>query len=238
MNVLSPAVRMSKILVIEDDLELLKNLSAWLKLEHHVVEQASRGSEALEKLKFFEYDLVIMDWGLPEVEGIEILREYRDKGGKTPILMLTGKSGIVDIEDGLESGADDYLTKPFNMRELSARVRALLRRFNKSYEHVFEAADLTLDPDKHLVCKQGKELKLQPKEFALLEFLLRNRNEPFSIETLLNRIWDSDTMASPDTVRVCITRLRNKIDTPGQPSIIETVHRMGYKIGNPERNQE
>jgi DNA-binding response OmpR family regulator len=234
----SIAIRMSKILVIEDDLELLKNLTAWLKLEHHVVEQAARGLDALEKLKFFEYDLVILDWTLPEMDGIDILRRFRDSGSKTPVLMLTGKTGIVDIEDGLGSGADDYLTKPFNMRELSARVRALLRRFNKTYELVLEVGDIALEPSKHQVLKEGKEIKLQPKEFALLEFLMRNRNEPFSIETLLNRIWDSDTMASPDTVRVCITRLRNKIDTPGQPSIIQTVHRMGYKIGNPEQKQE
>lgn len=227
---------MAKILLVEDDTELARSLIDWLELEHHNVEYCERGNDALERLKFFEFDVVILDWNLPEVTGIEILKEFRDRGGMTPILLLTGRDGVAEIETGLNAGADDYLTKPCNVRELSARVKALMRRQNKVYEQVFKIRGLEVDIPKHRVSRDGKEIKLQPKEFSLLEFLLRNPNDAFSVESLLSRIWSSDSDASPDTVRVCITRLRNKIDVADQPSIIRTVHRIGYQIdlfGNP-----
>lgn len=227
---------MAKILLVEDDTELARSLVDWLELEHHNVEYCERGYDALERLKFFEFDVVILDWNLPEITGIEILKEFRDRGGMTPILLLTGRDGVAEIETGLNAGADDYLTKPCNVRELSARVKALMRRQNKVYEQIFKIRGLEVDIPKHRVSRDGKEIKLQPKEFSLLEFLLRNPNDAFSVESLLSRIWSSDSDASPDTVRVCITRLRNKIDVADQPSIIRTVHRIGYQIdlfGNP-----
>ena len=221
---------MAKILLVEDDREISKQVKDWLELNHHSVESSENGKEALEFLQFYEYDVIILDWNLPEMEGIDILRQFRDGGGKTPVLMLTGKDTVDDIEQGLVKGADDYLTKPFDMRVLGARVNALLRRAVKTYEKVIKIKNLELDTDAHTVLKDGKEVKLQPQEFALLEFMLRHKEEVFSIEALLNRVWPSDSDASPDTVRVCITRLRNKIDTKGDPSIIRTMHRIGYRI--------
>jgi DNA-binding response OmpR family regulator len=145
-------------------------------------------------------------------------------------LMLTGKDELADIERGLHGGADDYLIKPFAMRELAARVVALTRRAARTYEGRLRAGAVELDVHAHKASVDGREVKLQPQEFALLEFLLRNPAHVFSVEALMQRVWASDTEASPDTVRVCITRLRSKISSPGKPSVIKTVHRLGYQI--------
>lgn len=221
---------MAKILLVEDDRAILKDTREWLEREHHTVEACERGFDALERMKFFEFDLIILDWNLPELTGIELLRQFRDNGGTTAVLMLTGKDGVQDIEAGLITGADDYLTKPFHLKELSARVTALVRRHGKVYQQVLKVRNIELNTGAHRVTKGGQEIKLQPKEFAVLEFLMRNPQDTFSVEALLTRIWPSDSDASPDTVRVCVTRLRNKIDTEGTPSIIRTVHRIGYQI--------
>lgn len=221
---------MAKLLLIDDDIELSRKVKDWLEFEHHTVETAFGGNEAIEKLKFFQYDMVILDWGLPDVDGIEVLKTFRNEGGDVPVLMLTGKNQVSEVEAGLNNGADDYVTKPFDLRELSARVRAMVRRNSKVYDKVLKVRDLELDSTSHKAWKSGEELKLQPREFAVLEFLLRNPTDVFSVDALLERIWSSDSDASPDTVRVCITRLRNKIDTPGRSSVIKTVHRIGYQL--------
>lgn len=222
--------RMPKILLVEDDIDLASKLKEVLEQEHHHIELCHSGKEGLERLLFFQFDLAVIDWGLPELTGVEILRHYRSKGGKTPILMLTGRDSIDDKAAGFESGADDYLTKPFHARELSARVKALLRRGSMQYQEVFSAGNIELNPSSHQVLKDGKVVKLQPKEFALLEFFLRNPDDIFSLEVLQNRVWESDSDASPETVRVCITRLRGKIDSPGEESLIRTVPRVGYQL--------
>ncbi|HEY9788327.1 MAG TPA: response regulator transcription factor, partial [Candidatus Obscuribacterales bacterium] len=181
-------------------------------------------------MRLCQYDLIILDWSLPDVSGIELLKQFRSQKNMTPVLMLTGKDTVADIEAGLNTGADDYLTKPFDMRELSARVNALVRRRAAIYDPVLRTRTLALDTRTKQVKKNGQEVKLQPQEVALLEFLLRNPNDVFSVDALFARVWPSDLDASPDTVRVCITRIRNKIDSEGQPSIIKTVHRVGYQI--------
>jgi DNA-binding response OmpR family regulator len=221
---------MAKILLVEDDEALSKRIKSWLEIEHHAVECAIRGHDALERLKFFQFDLIILDWQLPELDGIEILQAYRNSGGKSAVLMLTGRDDVKDRLTGLNCGADDYLTKPFHPEELSARVRALVRRASKVYDQVLQAGALELNASTHQVTIEGKEVKLQPKEFALLEFMLRNPKEIFSAEALLNRIWPSESEASPDTVRVCIAKLRSKIGLPDSGSIIRTVPRLGYQI--------
>jgi two-component system OmpR family response regulator len=144
--------------------------------------------------------------------------------------MLTGRSSIQEKEEGLDCGADDYLTKPFNMKELSARIRALLRRPAPVSSNVLKVGGLTCDPGKYRVTRDGAEITLLPREFALLEFLMRHPDEVFSGEALLSRVWSTDSEATADTVRTNIMRLRQKIDKKGNDSIIETIPRVGYRM--------
>ncbi|HEY9869618.1 MAG TPA: response regulator transcription factor [Candidatus Obscuribacterales bacterium] len=225
---------MAKILIVEDDKQLCGLLVDWLTGEGHTPDVVYKGTDGAERLRFYKYDLVILDWALPDLAGPDLCRQYRSRGGQTPILMLTGKREVEDKEIGLDAGADDYLTKPFHMKELSARLRALLRRAPAVSATVLTAGDLTLDPKSRKVLLNGQEVSLQPREFALLEFLMRHPNQPFSSEALLDRVWSSESDASPDTVRIHIMRLRNKIDVPGKESMIRTLHRVGYMLAPPQ----
>ncbi len=221
---------MAKILIVEDDLGLSKMIRDWLVFEKHQVEEVADGTEALERLRFYEFDLVILDWMLPGVSGVQILREFRNNRGSTPVLMLTGKDAIVDKETGLDAGADDYLTKPFHMKELSARTRALLRRPRDIVTDTIKVGDLVLDRGKHKILKNNVEVKLLPKEFALVDFFMRHPNQVFSVDALLNRVWESESDATADAVTTCIKRIRKKLDSEGKPSIIRTVHGVGYRM--------
>jgi DNA-binding response OmpR family regulator len=167
---------------------------------------------------------------LPELSGMEVCRRYRQTKGKTPILMLTAKNSVEDKEAGLDAGADDYLTKPFNMKELAARVRALIRRASDHPNNMYKLRDIEIDASEFRVTKAGSEIHLLPKEFRLLEFLVRHPHQVFSAEDLLASVWESDTSALLDTVRGHIKRLRKKLDTPGETSIISTVYGIGYRI--------
>lgn len=225
---------MAKILIVEDDLDLRQIVEDWLRHDHHLIETATKGDEAMELIGTYPYDLIILDWQLPVYDGIRILKKFRQDGGKTPVLMLTGQDLAEQIEHGLDSGADDYLTKPFHMKELSARVRALLRRPQSIVENVLKVADISLNPRTYAVTKSGADIRLLPKEFALLEFLMRHPNQVFSAEALLDRVWRSENDAAPETVRTCIKRLRRKIDGDNEESVIQTLHGVGYKLHAPE----
>jgi len=224
---------MAKILIVEDDKQLSGLLVDWLTGEGHVPDPVYNGRDGLERLKFYRYDVVVLDWELPGLSGPDLCRQYRAEGGQTPILMLTGKKELEEKETGLDSGADDYLTKPFHMKELSARLRALLRRAPAVSQAVLTAGNLTLNPKSRQVLVNDVEINLQPKEFALLEFLMRHPNQPFSAEAILDRVWSSESDAAPDTVRIHIMRLRNKIDVIGVGSMIRTIHRVGYMLVPP-----
>ena len=219
-----------QILVVEDDVDLLASIRACLERDHHVCDGVGDGGEAVDMLKYTEYDVIILDIQLPTLSGIEILRSYRQAMGTSSVILLTSRSQIDSKLEGLDSGADDYLTKPFDFQELSARVRAQLRRRHQPYETILKAGDLELDTEKFIVRKAGVVLKFKPKEFAVLEFFMRHPDQVFSAEALLLRIWPSDSEASPDGLRVHITKIRSQIDTPGSPSFIETVHRLGYRF--------
>jgi len=199
-------------------------------MERHSLEIVSDGKEALENMKFYQYELVILDWELPGMHGPQILKEFRDAGKTTPVLMLTGKGTIDDKEVGFGAGADDYLTKPFNMKELSIRLRALLRRPGGMTASIITIANLELDQANFKLLKDGEEVKLLPKEFALMEFLMRHPNQVFSQDALLNRVWESDSDSTGSALTTCIKRLRKKLDEEGKPSIITTVHGVGYKL--------
>lgn len=223
---------MAKILLVEDDRDLAGMVLDWLKFEHHLVEAVHSGDEAEDMIKAYQFDVIILDWDLPKVSGVEILRNFRSTGGQTPVLMLTGKSNIQEKELGLDAGADDYLTKPFHMKELSARLRALLRRPAATDGNVLKARNLALEPNNFRVTKNGADIQLLPKEFALLEFLMRHQDQVFSADALLDRVWKSESDVSPETVRTCLKRLRRKIDTEGEGSIIQTLHGVGYKLAS------
>lgn len=223
---------MAKLLLVEDDEDLAMTVADGLRDERHTVEHVADGAEALDLLKFSQFDVIVLDWQLPGLSGIEILQSYRQSGGKTPVLMLTGKGEISDKEAGLDTGADDYLTKPFNMRELVARIRALLRRPGVQTSNTLQARDLVLDPVKHRVTKNGKPLHLLPRDFALLEFFLRHQEEVFSAESLISRVWHSDSDASAEGLRAAIRRIRRAVDDGEDlsESIIENIARVGYRL--------
>ncbi len=223
---------MAKILLVEDEQGLAGAIKTWLLDERHAVEIASTGKRAIEKLTSTKYDLILLDWLLPELSGIEVCRYYREQRGVTPVIMLTAKGSVIDKETGLDSGADDYITKPFHLRELSARIRALLRRPPKSQICNLKAGGLTLNPVSLTVTKNGQPVYLLPKEFALLEQLMRNQNEIMTVGALLDQVWGFETDISAETLRSNIKSLRRKIDTPEEPSLIVTVHGIGYRIEN------
>jgi DNA-binding response OmpR family regulator len=221
---------MAKILLVEDDNRLRADIRKWLELDKHTVEEACDGAQALEALRFYKFDLIVLDWDLPSVAGIDILKTYRGEGGSMPVLFLTGKSGTEFKRQGLDGGADDYLTKPFDFEELSARLRALLRRPFGYKPTVFRAGELTIDTTAGVVSKNGEQIHLAPKEFALLEFFLRNPGQVFSPEAVLDRVWESESDAGPDMVRATLRRLRKKIGETPDDSIIENVHGVGYRL--------
>ncbi len=221
---------MAKILLVEDDPVYSDVVKDFLEREKHLVEVVENGLDALEFLRSCQFDLIILDWNIKGIPGVTVCARYRISGGTTPILMLTGRAEIEDKEQGLDSGADDYLVKTAEMRELAARVRALLRRPAAVSGTLLQTADIVLDTPKGTVSKGGKQLQLFPREFALLEYLLRHKGQVFSPEALLDRVWSSDIEASPHTVRTCVNRLRAKIESPGAAPIIKTIYGFGYKI--------
>ncbi|MBK9142412.1 MAG: response regulator transcription factor [Candidatus Melainabacteria bacterium] len=223
---------MAKVLVVEDDEDFAMTLVDGLSGERHTVEHVLDGDEAVDLLKVAEFDVIVLDWQLPSMSGIEVIRSYRASGGKTPIIMLTGKGEIRDKETGLDTGADDYLTKPFDLRELSARIRALLRRRSVETSNTLRVGDLELDPTRHRLSRSGKELHLPPRDFALLEFFLRHPGEVFSAEALLARVWHTDSEASSEGLRASIRRIRKVVDEGDDlsTSIIENISRVGYRL--------
>lgn len=221
---------MAKVLIIDDDVQLCATIKGWLSVDHHNVEISNDGDDALNRLRLSEYDLIILDVGMPGKSGLEVLQEFRSRGGATPVLMLTGKNSVDDVERGFETGADDYLTKPFHGRELTARLRALLRRPGSIVGTILTVGDLVLDRENYRVARNGSPIELLPKEFDLLEFFMRNVNRVFTAEALLNRVWTADSEATTDAVTSCIKRLRKKIDVEGKPSMIRTMRGVGYKL--------
>ncbi len=221
---------MAKVLVVEDDLEMAGIIDDWLTHENYTVEILHSGLEAEYFLQTYKCDAVVLDWDLPDKNGVDVCRDYRKKGGKTPILILTGRSHIDEKTEGLDSGAEDYLTKPFELKEFSARIRALLRRSPQLSDNELRVGNIVLSPQEHTVMQGSKEIKLFPKEFSLLEFLMRNSKEIFDSPALLDHVWTAEAGVGPETVRQSIHRLRQQLDIAGEPSIIENVRGVGYRI--------
>lgn len=220
---------MAKLLLAEDDLTTGAIIRDCLS-ENHTVEWVIDGEEAFDRLKFYKYDVAILDWDLPKLNGVEVCRQIRLIGCSIPVLMLTGKSSLDEKEIGLDSGADDYVTKPCHPRELEARIRALTRRSSSLVNPAIEASGFKLDLKARTVCFGEREITLLPKEFALLEFLMRHPNEVFSCEAILERVWSSESQSSPNTIRTFMYTLRKKLQSEAGACPIETVHGAGYKF--------
>lgn len=221
---------MPKLLVADDDAVLVSNMASWLIDEGYLVDKAISAKETIEFIRAFEYDMLLLDWEFPDGAGISIVENYRKNGGLVPIIMLTGRSSLEDKERGLDAGADDYLTKPFHMKEVSARVRALLRRPPLVSTGELKAGTLVLNPVARRVTLDGAEIKLQPMEFSVLEFFMRNPGKVFSPEKIIERVWETTTDVSLHAVYTCIKRLRKKLDRPGSVSVFRTVPGSGYEF--------
>jgi DNA-binding response OmpR family regulator len=223
---------MAKVLLVDDDVRLSAIVDDVLTGEGHELEYHSRGQDGWAKMLTEEYDLIILDWNLPDATGPDLCKRFREAGKYTPVLLLTGRDKTADKVEGLDAGADDYLTKPFSLQELSARVRALLRRFqanpidNKTAP--LSAGDLVLDRKSRQAIRNGSKVLLLPKEFALLEFFMLHPEQVFSPNDILDKVWSEEDESSPDTVRVHITKLRSKLGGSLEDSPIKTLHRVGY----------
>lgn len=218
--------------MVEDDEDLAVTISDMLQDERHTVDIIHDGLDAMEALKTRTYEVIVLDWDLPSKSGISILREFRATGGGTPVIMLTGKSEIEQKEQGLDSGADDYLTKPFHLKELAARVRSMLRRPTLTNTGALTWGKLVLEPTKFEVSRDGQQLRLLPRDFALLEFLMRHPTQIFSTQALLDNVWNYDSDATPEGLRVAVRRIRKVIDETDdlEQSLIENIARVGYRM--------
>ncbi len=220
---------MPKILIVEDNSALASSIQDVLEFEHHEIVAVADGTSGLEHLLADRYDLVILDRQLPGMSGTEIASAYRKSGGKTPILFLTGLDSLSQKIEGFDSGADDYLTKPFAIVELVMRVKALLRRPTTYTPDQLVAGCVTLDSGSRQVMRDGQELRLKPLEFSVLEYFMLHPNKVISPEELLRRVWNSDAEASVDSVYTSINRLRKKLG-PKSDQLLQTVHGLGYKL--------
>ncbi|MBR5347385.1 MAG: response regulator transcription factor [Deltaproteobacteria bacterium] len=221
-----------RILVIDDETALVKQLQTMLEAERYLVDTAPDGETALNKLNSNSVDLIILDIMLPKLDGLSVLRYIRENDQSTPILMLSARNAIKDKITCLDLGADDYLAKPFSSAELMARVRALLRRYSNSKDHLLTVGDLELDTKSRELRKAGQPLILTSREFAILEFLLYNKNRVISRFSIAEHVWGEafDPFSMSNFIDVHIKNLRRKIDSPGQPSNIHTLRGLGYII--------
>jgi len=220
-----------RILLVEDDHKAARLLSKGLREERFVVDVADSGAAGDEMAGTNDYDVIVLDWLLPDKEGIEVCRDLRARGLATPILMLTARDALEDRVAGLNAGADDYLVKPFGFAELLARIQALLRRSNLTRPVVLTVADLCLDPASHRVARDGVTISLTPREYAILEVLMRHAGQLVTRATLAERVWETERDDFTNLVDVHISHLRRKIDTAGTMALIHTVRGRGYLLG-------
>jgi DNA-binding response OmpR family regulator len=219
-----------RILLIEDDRKAARLLARGLQEEGFVVDVVHTAEEGDEEAFVLDYDLIVLDWMLPGKDGLTLCRDLRQRGCKTPVLMLTARDALRDRVTGLNSGADDYLTKPFAFDELLARVRALLRRSEITRPVVLQVADLSLDPLSQRVVRGGAVLELTHKEFAILQILMRQAGEVVSRSRLAEQVWKDDLIAIDNLIDVHISNLRRKVDAPPAAPLIHTVRGRGFRL--------
>lgn len=216
-----------KILVIEDEPGILRFLEQGLREEAYAVDVAEEGNKGLELALTENYDLLLIDWMIPGISGIEICRQFRKQDTQTPIIFLTARDTAQDVVFGLEMGANDYIKKPFDFEELLARIKVQLRPTSGEHQQ-FTLRDIVLDIEKHLVLKNGQEVSLTPKEFALLEFLIRNKNKVCRRTRIIESVWDIHWDYNSGVIDVYINSLRKKLGIEKDDSYIQTVRGVGY----------
>jgi len=219
-----------RVLVVEDEEVLAQALVEVLEGEFYAVDHAGDGETAGELAEVNEYDLVVLDWTIPPPTGIELLRTWRRSGRDMPVLMLTARAAVNDKVDGLDTGADDFLTKPFSLPEFLARVRSLLRRRAKPLQATLSAGDLEMDRAGRRVTVDGRDLELSPKEFALLEYFLTHRDEVISRTELSEHVWDDTFDSLANVIDVTVHRLRKKIDGERGDRLLHTLKGVGYVL--------
>ena len=219
-----------RVLVVEDDRALGAVVVRGLTEEGHAVDLVATALDARHAIGTVPYDAVVLDLGLPDGDGTDVCRQMRVEGNMTPVLMLTARDEIVDTVRGLDSGADDYLTKPFHFAELTARVRALLRRPPTSVGTAIEVGDVRIDNAAHVVSRAGVPVALTAREFALLDYLARRAGEVVSRSNLIDHVWDGDYDGLSNVVDVHVANLRRKLALPGRRDPIETIRGVGYRM--------
>ncbi len=219
-----------RILIVEDDKKVAGFLRRGLKEEQYAVDVCYDGEEALFQSQVNQYDLIILDVMLPKKNGFAVCKQIREEGNLTPILMLTARDQLEDKVKGLQEGADDYLTKPFAFEELLARIKALLRRTQDYKTKTLNVGDLELDPVSRKVTRQGKPLSLTGKEYALLEYLMRNKSRTITQSMIIDHVWDMNFDGLSNVVNVYINHLREKIDKGFPQKYIHTIRGVGYQI--------
>ncbi len=221
---------MAKILVVDDDRAMTQIVRDALHADGYNVDSGCSGSEAETYMRIVPYDLVILDWELPDKSGPELAEKIRQAGDGTPILMLTARTSLADKKVGYESGADDYLTKPFELDELLMKVKAILRRPKTVIPKQLKARNIEINLNTQETFKDGRLIALLPKEYALLSFLMRHPRQVFNANALLDRVWQTDTTVGPETVRVTLMRIRQKLESPGDEPLISTIRGFGYRL--------
>ncbi len=217
-----------RILVIEDEKKVASFIKKGLEEEHYAVDTAYDGEIGLYMADVNEYDLIVLDLMIPKIDGLEVLKRIRSSKNNVPILILTAKNTVEDIVKGLDSGCDDYLTKPFNFMVFLARIRALLRREKIEKEPLIKMSDLTLSPVTHKVTRSGSEIELTSKEYALLEYFIRNPDRVLTRTMISEHVWDYHFDSLTNVVDVYVNYLRKKIDKDFEPKLIHTIRGVGY----------
>jgi DNA-binding response OmpR family regulator len=219
-----------RVLVVEDDEDIAQVLQRSLRLDGYEVKLAADGVRALEEAHAFLPDLVVLDLGLPRLDGIDVARRLREGGDDVPILILTARDALESRVEGLDIGADDYLVKPFERQELLARLRALLRRRPPRGMAPLRVGDLMLNPDTHEVSRGERQIDLTQREFELLEYLMRNERLVISRQKLLDEVWGYDPFSITNTIEVFVSNLRRKLEAGGEPRLLHTVRGAGYVL--------
>ncbi len=225
-----------RVLLVEDDDRLASSVANQLRQAGFAVDVVARGADALRESAISPYDAIVLDLQLPDADGMEICRRLRERGTPVRIIMATARDGVADRITGLDTGADDYLVKPYSVQELIARLRALLRRPESALSTVYQVGDLELDTATRVARRATRTIELTTKEFMVLEYLMRNSGRVLTREQISEHAWDANYDPFSNVIDVYVARLRRKVDQPGEPQLIETVRGAGYRLAEPERS--